>query len=46
MTTKQAIARIAVAALTLSAAGFAAWQQEEGDDKNEGEENSQLGNEP
>lgn len=31
MTTKQAIARIAVAALTLSAAGFAAWQQEEGD---------------
>ena len=31
MTTKQTIARITVAALTLSAAGFAAWQQEEGD---------------
>ena len=31
MTTKQTIARIAVAALTLSAAGFAAWQHEEGD---------------
>jgi len=31
MTTKQTIARIAVAALTMSAAGFATWQASEGD---------------
>ena len=30
MTTKQAIVRMAVAALTMSAAGFAAWKAEEG----------------